>query len=455
MLQKLRNRESQVAVWLTALVMLCVFLGGQRWKKGKVIDADVVSYYSYLPATFIYGDVSMKYAQHDPWFGDKVWGVYWQEGQGPTQKYTMGMSVMYAPFFFAGHLSAKLGFSEADGYSSAYAFWLQFSSIFYLVLGLWLLRKVLRRFYSERVTALVLLLLAFGTNTFYYAVGQAGMPHVYLFALLSATMLLSIRFYAAPSWREAILLGLCCGLMTLVRPNHLLLWAVPVLYGVTDRESLRLRWKFIRKHLPKFLIWPVILFLIFLPQLLYWKYMTTHWLHYSYGDEGFFWTDPKVLSVLFSFRNGWLIYTPLMALALVGMGFIRRYARGFSFLVPFVFGLSLYVISSWWCWWYGGCFGNRVFIDLYPLLAIGLGAILTWMAAKMREKSLRIAGLAIAALFVLLNLFQSVQYTRGLIHHDSMTFSSYVSVLGKWEKPEDFEEKLDAPDYAAALKGAR
>jgi hypothetical protein len=447
------GRRSLQAVWLATGLLLLVFFGGQRWEKGKVVDADVVSYYSYLPAAFVYQDMSMHYVVGDTFFQDKVWGVIWKDGFGPVQKYTMGMSAMHLPFFLAGHAAAHLFGYPVDGYSKPYTFALQLSAVFFLFFGLFFLRKVLLRYFSDRVTALVLLLLAFGTNLFYYTAGHAAMPHVALFFLVSLLMHLTIRFYENPSWRLALLLGLTGSLITLIRPNHLLLWLIPALYGIYNQSTLKSRLQFFRKNFRYYLSWPVIGFIVLLPQLFYWQYLTDHWVYYSYGEEGFFWGNPQVWRTLFSFRNGWLIYTPLMALGLIGLVFLRRFAREWTIAVITIFVLGSYVISSWWCWWYGGNFGNRVFIDLYPLLSLGLAATISRLHHVTVQYWQKYALLAVAVLFVALNLFQTLQYTRGLIHYDAMTPAAYRSVIGRLEAPENFESLLAHPDYEQALKG--
>jgi hypothetical protein len=443
------------AIWIIALVSLALFFILGRWHRGKVIDADVISYYSYLPAVVVHGDITMNYAHGNDYYADKVWGVVWREGFGPVQKYTMGLSWLYAPFFLAGHGSALLLGYEADGYSSPYKFWLQLSALFYLVLGMVWLRKVLLTYFSEAVTALTLLCLAFGTNLYYYTHGQAAMPHVYLFALVSGMLWLTIRFYAAPSWRSALFLGLICSLITLVRPNHILLWAIPMGYGLGSLAQVRERLRFWYRHFPKLLLFPLLQILVFAPQLLYWKHLTTHWLYYSYGDESFFWADPEVLKVWFSYRNGWLVYTPLMALAVLGLALLRKYARDFSLAVPAVFLLGTYVISCWWCWWYGGSFGQRVFIDFYPMLALGFGAVLTQVQAWLKSKPLRIAALSLLGVLVLLNVFQTFQYSRGVIHYDSMTARAYWHAFGRDRRSPTQATDLEAPDYEAAKRGER
>jgi hypothetical protein len=443
------------ALWLIAVVSVAVFFIGGRWHRGKVIDGDVVSYYSYLPAAVIHGDITMYYAVGDDFYADKAWGVIWKDGFGPVQKYTMGMSWLYAPFFMLGHGSAHLLGYPADGYSAPYGFWLQLSAVFYLILGMYWLRKVLLRYYTEPVTALCLLILAFGTNLYYYTQGQGPMPHVYLFALVSGLLWATIRFYEQPSWGRGFAIAALCSMITLVRPNHILLWLIPVLYGLVDRAAVGARGAFIRAHWPKLLVWPLVQAIVLLPQLWYWHLLTDHWVYYSYGDESFFWAAPVFGKVLFSFRNGWLIYSPLMVLSLVGLVWLRRHARAFALIVPLLTLLGAYVISCWWCWWYGGSFGNRGFIDFYPLLALGMGALLTQVAARQWKKALQRIALSMVGLFMVLNLFQTFQYTRGIIHYDSMTASAYFHAFGRDRVGKEFKQYLEAPDYEAAKRGQR
>ncbi|MEM0999554.1 MAG: hypothetical protein AAGN35_21025 [Bacteroidota bacterium] len=444
---------SHRVVWVSALVMIAVFFLSQRWIKSKVIDADVVSYYSYLPAVFVHQDITMSYSLGDEFYADKVWGVIWKDGFGPVQKYTMGMAIMYLPWFLAGHATAYLVGAPPDGYSLPYRFFLQISAVGFLFLGFFFLRKVLLTYFSDRITAAVLVILLLGTNMFYYTMGQAAMPHVPLFALISVWLWLIIRFYSNPIWKWALWLGLIGSLVTLIRPNHLLLWLLPLLYGVYSGATLRKRVQFIAQHFGKYLSWALIGFLLVLPQLLYWHHLTDRWIYYSYGDEGFFFNNPQVGRVLFSFRNGWLIYSPIMVLGVVGLGAMWLRLREWALPVTLSFTLGFYVIASWWCWWYGGSFGQRVLIDFYPLLAIGIGIVLTGIDRWVRQRGVRRIVLGAAAFLLALNLFQTLQYTRFVIHYDAMTAEAYWASFGRLHVPENYADKLRPPDYEAALRG--
>ena len=90
----------------------------------------------------------------------------------------MGLSVLYSPFFFAAHSYALLSDDyPASGYSRPYHVALEFSSLFYLIFGLLVLRKILLRYFSELVTAITILITGLATNLFSYTTMGATMPH--------------------------------------------------------------------------------------------------------------------------------------------------------------------------------------------------------------------------------------------------------------------------------------
>ena len=98
--------------WLSALTVAFIItfmtvnmLNVKHWKEEqRVIEWDAISYYAYLPATFIYNDLSLSFT--DGYDGPHKF-VFWPE-KGPDGKYliktTMGLSVMWLPFFIAGHI---------------------------------------------------------------------------------------------------------------------------------------------------------------------------------------------------------------------------------------------------------------------------------------------------------------------------------------------------------------
>ncbi len=115
--------------------------------------------------------------------------------------------------------------------------------------------------------------------------------------------------------------------------------------------------------------------------------------------------------------------------------------------------LNIYIIFSWWCWWYGGGFGQRAFIDSYALMAVPAAALLQ-DAFTTGRKWLKGGIIAVWSLLFLLGIYNNIQYYYGAIHWDSMTKEAYFDSFGRVRPSARFNELLKAPDYEKARKGA-
>jgi hypothetical protein len=193
-----------------------------------------------------------------------------------------------------------------------------------------------------------------------------------------------------------------------------------------------------------------IAFLIVVPQLLYWKYITGHYIYNSYVGERFYFDRPHVWQYLFGFRKGWLVYTPLILLALIGL-FYSRNINPFFKASLIIIPLLVYLNSSWWCWWFGGSYGARAMIETYPLLAIGFAAFFDFVV---RSKKV-IAW--ICSLLILFNIKSVDLYRVNTIHYDGMTYKAFLYTSFKLffspEEKEYLKTLYQRPDYAKALAG--
>jgi len=450
----LKKHPSGLVIALICLTVVQVHLNLARHKSRNVIAWDVVGYYSYLPATFIDKDLKLSFItpqNHPQYYGLKY--AYLDDAQGHhVFKYPMGMAVLYAPFFFTAHaLAGPLGYAP-DGYSEIYQLFIEYSGLFYLLFGLIFLRRVLLAYYSESVTALSLFVIFFGTNLLCYSTLDAAMSHSYSFSLLAALIYYVSRYYQNPKLWLLLVAGLLLGLLILVRPPNLLFGLLIILFGVRRFSDLKQRFLLIVRHYRHLLVFLSVLALVLLPQLLYWHYVTGHYLVFSYGEEGFFFSKPQLLQCLLGFRKGWLVYSPVFFFALAGLYLMRRQTSGvFLSTLLVVLPLYLYIVSSWWCWWYGGSFSLRPMIDLYPLLCFPLAACLVRIGSLPETSRRLFSGLL--AFLALLNICQTFQYKYNIIHYDAMTFRSYLNVFAKTERKATDTTLLDHPDYAKALKG--
>ena len=94
----------------------------------NALSWDVLGYYLYLPATFIYHDIGL---QNQEWL-DQINSIYhntetWYQLVPTTEgkqaiKYPIGWSLLNLPFFFIGHLWALISDYPADGFSKPYQY---------------------------------------------------------------------------------------------------------------------------------------------------------------------------------------------------------------------------------------------------------------------------------------------------------------------------------------------
>jgi len=509
---------SALTVALIIAFMTLTMLREKHWKDEKrVIEWDAISYYAYLPATFIYHDLTLSFA--DNYKGTHKFTV-WPE-RGPEGKYviktSMGLSLLWTPFFLAGHAAAHLSGADTGGYSPPYKFFLLLSALFFLAVGLIYLRKILLTNSSDGVTALVIAAFVIGTNLYWYTLYQGTMSHVYSFALISAFIWYSMKWHmvrgaedgargAVPGVRGAensargavpgvqaaensargavpgvqaaedgsqnadysvtgpwnkfwhpVRLGLLLGLISLIRPTNIIIVIFFLLYGVTSSETLRGRIKDLSKNYRHMAAIALAAILVWVPQMIYWKEMTGQWFYFSYGsNERFFFGDPAIIEGLFSWRKGLFLYTPLMIFALAGIIALWKRRSPQALPVTLFVPLNIYIIFSWWCWWYGGGFGQRAFIDSYALMAVATAALLTpgtISPGSSLKKWLQKLTLAGFLLLTSLGIMQNIQYYNGAIHWDSMTKKAYLDSFGRLKPSAKFYELLEAPDYARAREG--
>ncbi len=446
-MKKLWNSYSGKAVIILVSIIIIAQFANHYWtRKDKVITWDVLEYYQYLPATFIYGDVTLSFMndsnRNDYW-------VFWPH-VSPTGKwvfkFTMGMSILYSPFFFMAHLYALL-FDEPTGYSSPYKFMLVMSSWVFLLIGLIYLRKILLRYFKEPEIILALTGIVLGTNLLYYTAVRSAMSHVYSFALFSVFIYQTIKWYEQISWKKSIILGLLAGLISLIRPSNTIILLFIFLY---DIRNLKERVQFLLQNSWHILLMAIMFLLVWTPQMFYWKAVTGQWMYWSYDDEGFFFNNPQIIRGLFSYRNGWLLYTPIMAFGLGGIYFIFRDKNPLRWPVLLFTLLNIYIITSWWCWWYVG-FGNRAFIESYAVLSLPLTALIARVLKSSR--TVLIAATVIFGFLLYMNIFQVWQYKNGYIQPDSMTREAYWKMFLNKKSKDKFWHLIKRPDYEKAKKG--
>lgn len=393
-------------------------------RAGEPIRSDGFSYYVYLPSSFLFGDLSLAALAADCCggeFPEFTAIIRWPETGRWVNAHPIGVAVMQFPLFAAAHALTRWSNLSPDGFSLYYQHAVGLSGLLWTIGGLWVLRGLLRRHYSEAVTLAVLAVLLFATSLFHYGTYDSGYSHPYSFFLVAALLDLTERWHRARTVRATLLLGVVAGLLILVRHPNVLLLAFLPLYGLSTDGAAAV-WRRLRNGWPSLLLVAAIAALVVAPQLLLYRQATGHLLVSSYGSLGFTFASPHLFGVLLSVQKGVFFWSPMLLVAVAGLAILPRTARAFLAPAVIVLTLDTYLIASWWDWQFGGSYGHRGFVDVYPVLALGLGAAFAWLAD--RPRLLRWA-VPLIALATALSIAQMLQYWNGLLPMSDLTWAQY------------------------------
>ncbi len=444
-------RALRIFIAIVAVFYLIAQWGFQPWRRQSsgVLNWDVYGYSFYLSG-LIKGDIWQSkhldemdtlYRPCDDVLGygrfpviDSISG----ERRGVVFKYTMGNALFFAPFYLSAHAWATIsGRDKADGYSRAYSHAISMGWWVYSLLGLYLLGCFLLRFFRIEAVLLTLMSIGFATNFYTYSVQQIGMNHIPLF-LCAAAGLLCADNWARRGWgRDLYGLAALMGLSVLLRPTEVvLILLLPAIFFLLRRYQSD-AWGFIWARWRQLLLGALVGLAVVMPQLVYWKLATGHFLHYSYQGEGFDFANPQIFKGLFSYRKGFLVYAPIMWVALLGLPLLWWRLRGLGLALTLYLAANIYVIFSWTAWTYGGSFGARSMIQSMAFWAIPMAML--WQALALAgerwgvwAKRLLI-GLRYGAFgfFFWLIMLQSLQYQWAILHWETMSRETYWYIFGR------------------------
>ncbi|MCX6243347.1 MAG: hypothetical protein NTU98_01465 [Bacteroidetes bacterium] len=432
----MQQKYPKIVLLCLAALLLAFFASNRLFRADPqgwrlIISSDGLGYYSYLPAFIIDHDATYKkvtereakilrYDRYKPSYLVRIDGRI-------VNKYFSGEALLLLPFFLLATIFSWIGGIEITGYSFFFQLFTGLGALFYLLLGLYFLKKILDHLKIHPVLISILLpVILLGTNLFYYSLWQPTMSHVYSFFAINGFLWMVCRIVREGRQRNFLLAGLFLGLTVLIRPtNGIVILLIPFL--INSKEEREAVTGFIREKKISLLLFAGIFFLVVLIQPVLWHIQTGRWLIWSYRAEGFHFRHPELTNVLFGFRKGLFIYTPLILLSMLGlirMLFMNR-TRFFSMALFII--VSTWIIAAWWNWYYGDSFGARAFIDYYGIYTLLLALLLDHKWRKGSAYALS----AFLFCFVALNLLQTWQFTQYIIHPYSMNKAKYQYVFLK------------------------
>ena len=400
-----------------------------------IIRSDGYGYYAYLTSIFIDGNFSFKTAIEMAPYGhtmDAI-GLHTLDSTGKIlNKYTVGVAILELPFFIIAHLYSFIFGFDMLGYSEPYQYSIAISSVFYALLGNLFLYRTLLLFSDKTIALITMTSVVLATSLYHYSTYDASFSHIYSYFLVSVFVYNVFTIDFRSSNLKFLFLGVILGLIIITRvPNIIvgfLLFYILSKY-ISKHKSKNDKFCCYQNMIKKLFVLMLGTFIVVSLQLLYWHHVSGQIFVNSYVGESFNFLSPEILNYLFSIRKGLFFWSPILLLSIIGLVALCTQRREclLTWLLGGVFLLHTYIASSWWSWYFGGSFGNRVIVDILPILGIPLAICLNLLKEKL---SITIVALIIL-FFVFLNINFMYSYWKGYIPLDGTTLNHIVRLPSK------------------------
>jgi len=340
---------------------------------------------------------------------------------------TLGSAMLWAPFYAAGHLVALATGAPADGYSRPYVGAVALGSAVYGFLAVLLSAAAARRVIGHGLAAA--LIVAAGTPLVFYTYVAPIFGHATSAFAVSLMVWAWLRVRDRWTLRGALALGLAGGLVAIVREQDALLALGPALDFVLFARQ-RFRERPATAGNTSGLLQVAIsgaagFVLIFLPQALAYASINGGVRPDATVARKLTWWSPHAISVVLDPEHGLLAWTPLVAIALIGLILLalnraaRPEAQRVGALLALMCIAQIYTSGIVESWTVAGSFGQRRFVALTPVLTIGLATVM----AVTRPVWTRRVVTALLVLCVWWNLGLMVQFGMNRMDRQKLTLA--------------------------------
>jgi hypothetical protein len=281
---------------------------------------------------------------------------------------------------------------------------------------------------------------AVGTPLIFYMYVAPGFSHACSAFAVSLFLWTWLRVRTSWSVRGLIALGLTGALLPMVREQDVFFLAGP---AIDFARSMAFAHRADDAHaenggrladrLRAASVGAVVLALAYLPQLLAYQALNGHPTPTRLVMRKMTWTSPHLLGVLISPQHGFFIWTPLAAVACAGLVLlaagrveaVHRDARWIALLAVVMIALQAYVSGCVESWTVAGSFGQRRFVAVTPLIALGLAAITPSISASRPRRWLAGAALVLGIWW---NLGLMAQFGLHLMDRQRLTPASNARI---------------------------
>jgi len=391
----------------TRWLLVLVFLVSLPAITTRINASDEIQFFAWLPSLMFDHDVDFENEYrhfHDagpgryPGFVSTFLEDTNEAGRRPNFT-PIGSAILWLPFYAIGHLAAGLSGVPTDGLSQPYIAAVAYGSAVYGLLALLLSASIVSRLFGRSgVGPAVLVWL--GTPLLFYMYIAPAFAHAN--SAFAVALFLWVWLRVRDRWSTAgvIALALSAALLPMVREQDAFFVAGPAI------DFLRTMWLRVRsvpaearrrvwpRHLLLGIVGVTVALAAYLPQLAAYQALNGHAGPTDKVARKMTWTSPHFAEVLLSPQHGLFLWTPLAVVAVAGLVWLalapRRRAShasppegarrhpdlGWIAALMLLMGLlQAYVSGSVESWTVAGAFGQRRFVALTPVLAVGVAAL--------------------------------------------------------------------------------
>lgn len=436
MWQFLRDRYIQDAGHLVLGVIMCICLIGSL---SRIYATDEVQYYAWVRSLWKDHDVNFQneyetFAHLNPESGIQRSLLQPNRIRPLTGFYgniaPVGSAILWAPWFITTDVALQglhaIGLAQqipADGYSWPYQRAVCYASAIYAFLGLLICRRLAQQWADQRTATIATVGIWLATPLVYYMTIQMPFAHANGFFVTSCFVWLWWKTQQhTPDYRYWLWLGLCGGMLYMVREQLILMVVLPAITVLV--ESWRLWKSSDSTQLKQYVIRVSICIVMFVGMLVpqfaaYWAVNGTP-LPAREVSSKLNLCSPHALDTLIDFdpapaaycnvgvepvsvpawSRGALVWSPIIAFALIGLALFAWSNPLIGGAMLLAFALQVWINGAFGTTWHlSGAFGFRRFVECSPLFIVGLATLLNKLQARI---SVTVLGV-IVALFICWN----------------------------------------------------
>ncbi len=335
--------------------------------------------------------------------------------------FSVGPAILWMPFLTVaqGAVVVAHWFGSRvteDGFSKPYLLAMAFATAFYGFVAIWMSFRIARKFVPDEWAFAGALGIWFASSLPVYMYFNPSWSHAQSAFVVALFLWYWFRTRSGRTALQWFVLGAIAGLMMDVYYINAVLLMLPIgesvaaYFASAKQRSL----PHARKMSSRDLLFSFAWALAFSPTLITKKIIYGSFLNFGYGVH-WYWNSPAFFKVAFSSDHGFLTWTPVLILAVIGLAFFTAKERMIGIGLLGLVVVYTYVMGCYQDWDGISSFGNRFFVSLTPIFVIGLAASFQWLVSTVGEsKALWVNNLAACAL-IAVNFGMMFQWGMHLI----------------------------------------